>query len=51
MLAAVKTFTLDQFREWGRQGGHKSRRKLSSKQARAMQRLSADARRRKQRDA
>jgi len=32
----MKTFTLAQFRLWGSQGGRKSRRVLTPKQARAM---------------
>lgn len=32
----VKTYTADDFKRWGAQGGRKSRRELSATQARAM---------------
>lgn len=32
----AKTYTHDQFRRWGAQGGAKSKRKLTPEQARAM---------------
>lgn len=40
----MDVFTRAQFVEWGRAGGHKSRRKLSKRQARRLQRASVVAR-------
>lgn len=43
----MKTYTAEDFKRWGAQGGRKSKRELTSKQARAMVRARESKRRKK----